>query len=270
MDFDFFPRDDFAKRYGPWAVVAGGCEEVGAALARAVAAHGIRLFLIDKHPEPLVALSRSITAASQVEVRAAPLDLTAPAELAQARALTAAMEVGLFIYDSGPRRSGGRFVEQPLAQLLLTIQRNVIGPVALSHHYAAQMAQQGRGGIILIGSIEGCPGQADAAIHSGSKACEQVVTEGLWHELKPAGVDALCCVAAYGGTSAQDPGSASRPHSIPDAAIVAAEALEHLKDGPIWFAGENNRASARTLCTPDRRAASELISAQAAHPRRVH
>ncbi len=267
MDFDFFPRDDFAKRYGSWAVVAGGCEEIGAALARAVAAHGIRLFLIDKSPEPLVALSRSITAASQVEVRAAPLDLSAPGDLEQARALTAGLEVGLFIYDSGPRRRDGRFVEQPLTQLLRTIQHNVIGPVALSHHFAAQMARRARGGIILIGSIEGCAGQAEAAIHSGSKAFEQIFTEGLWHELKPAGVDALCCVAAYGGTSAQDPGL---PHSIPDAAIIAKEALEHLKDGPIWFAGESNRASARTLCTPDRRAASELISAQAAHPRRVH
>jgi short-subunit dehydrogenase len=259
MDFDLVPRDDFARRYGPWAVVAGGCEEIGAALARGVAAHGIRLFLIDQNPEPLVALSRSITAASQVEVRAAPLDLTAAADLLQVTALTAGLEVGLFIYDSGPPRERGRLVEQPLDPLLRTIQRNVIGPAALCHHYAPPMVRRGRGGIILIGSIEGCAGCAGAATYSGSKAFEQIFIEGLWHELKPFGVNALCCIAAYTPPSAQGTAS-NKPRPSPASEIISREALEHLTDGPIWFAGEDNRASAQALCTPDRRAASELIS----------
>ena len=41
---------------------------------------------------------------------------------------------------------------------------------------------------------------------------------------------------------------------------VAQEGLDHLEDGPTWFAGETNRAFAEMLCTPDRRAATELLS----------
>jgi uncharacterized protein len=72
MELELTPRDAFFKQYGPWAVIAGGSEGVGAAFARKIAAHGINLFLIACKPEPLVALSKEVTAQSQVEVRAAP------------------------------------------------------------------------------------------------------------------------------------------------------------------------------------------------------
>lgn len=37
MELDLGPRDEFYKRYGPWAVIAGGSEGVGAAFARKIA-----------------------------------------------------------------------------------------------------------------------------------------------------------------------------------------------------------------------------------------
>src|SRR5260370_9653971 len=85
----------FGKQYGPWAVIAGGSEGVGAAFARKVAAHGINLLLLARKPQPLVELSKTITRESQVEVRAAPLDLTVPDVLERVRALTDGLEVGL-------------------------------------------------------------------------------------------------------------------------------------------------------------------------------
>ncbi len=251
MDFDLYPRDEFARQYGPWAVIAGGCEGVGGAFARAIAAHRIRIFLFDKKPQPLVALSRSITAHNQVEVRAAPLDLTVDADLEQAKMLTAGLEVGLFVFDGAGGEERAPFVQSPLEAVLQTIRRNVIGPTTLCHHYAAEMCRRQRGGIVIVGSIQGCAGGAEMAAYAGSMAFEQIFTEGLWHELKPYGVDVLCCVA--GAIPAR-----GRNHGV-DPAMIAQGGLAHLKDGPTWFVGDNGEA-ARLLCTPDRRAATRLMN----------
>ncbi len=260
MDFDLNPRDDFARQYGPWAVIAGGCEGAGAAFARAIAAHKIRIFLIDQKPEPLVALSRSITAQYQVEVRAAPLDLSAFPGLEQAKMLTHGLEVGLFAFDAAYQGGRGRFVENPLEGAIQVIRHNVIGFTTLCHHYAAEMCRRCRGGIILLGSLQGCAGGADVAAYCGSRAFEQILCEGLWHELRPMGIDVLCCITGTALSAGGHRGLTPEQTDAPiDFAAAACEGLEHLKDGPTWFAGES-AASASLLCTPNRRAATELIT----------
>jgi uncharacterized protein len=145
MELELSPRDDFYKQYGPWAVIAGGSEGIGAAFARKIAAHGIKLFLVARKPEPLVELSKAITAQSQVEVRAAPLDLTAAADVGELKALTHGLEVGLFIYNAGLEGGHGLFVDRPLEAALQNIRLNVLGLTILCHHFGAQMRKRGRG-----------------------------------------------------------------------------------------------------------------------------
>ncbi len=59
-------------RYGPWAVIAGGSEGVGAAFARKLAAAGINLVLVARKPEPLAAVADEIRGTSNVAVRTLP------------------------------------------------------------------------------------------------------------------------------------------------------------------------------------------------------
>ncbi len=273
MELDLTPRDDFYKQYGPWAVIAGGSEGVGAAFARKIAAHGIKPFLIARKPEPLVALSKSITAESQVEVRAAPLDLTVAAEVEEVKALTAGLEVGLFIYNAGLEGGHGLFVDRPLEAALQIIRLNVLGPTILAHHFGAAMRQRGRGGIILVGSLGGCAGGANVAAYSASKAFEQMLGEGLWYELRPFGVDVLSYVIGNTrtpaivrhGTRLEESG-----YFVMEPEDVAQEGLDHIKDGPTWFAGETNRDFAKALCTADRRAATELMSMATSSVKPIH
>ena len=41
---------DFAKRYGPWAVIAGGSEGIGSAFADRLANQGLKLLLPGSQP----------------------------------------------------------------------------------------------------------------------------------------------------------------------------------------------------------------------------
>lgn len=253
----------FGKQYGPWAVIAGGSEGVGAAFARKIAAHGINLFLVARKPDPLVELSREIAERSRVEVRAAPLDLTRPDILEQVKVLTAGLEVGLFIYNAGLEGGHGLFVDRPLDAAMQIVRLNVIGPTALCHHFGGEMRKRGRGGIILVGSMGGCAGGANIAAYAASKAYEQVLGEGLWYELKPFGVNVLSYVIGNTRTPAIERYGTRLEESgyfIMEPDDVAQEGLDHLEDGPTWFPGDTNKEFAKALCTPDRRVATELLS----------
>lgn len=48
---------DFAKRYGPWAVVTGASDGIGRAMARAIAGRGLDLALVARRRERLEALA---------------------------------------------------------------------------------------------------------------------------------------------------------------------------------------------------------------------
>ncbi|WP_082964681.1 SDR family NAD(P)-dependent oxidoreductase [Mycobacterium sp. E796] len=78
---------DLAK-YGPWAVIAGGSEGVGAEFAQQLASGGCNLVLIARKPGPLEATARKCREIG-AEVRALALDLTDPQSTAPIIAETA-------------------------------------------------------------------------------------------------------------------------------------------------------------------------------------
>jgi short-subunit dehydrogenase len=64
------------KKYGPWALITGGSEGVGAEAARQLAADGFKLVLVARKPEPLEALKAELEAKG-TEVRIKSVDLSA-------------------------------------------------------------------------------------------------------------------------------------------------------------------------------------------------
>src|SRR5207245_7420776 len=88
------------EKYGPWALVIGGSEGVGAAFARLLAADGFKLVLVARKPGPLEELAAELRAGG-AEVRLLSADLAQPEVLAQVRTVTDDIEVGLLIYNAG-------------------------------------------------------------------------------------------------------------------------------------------------------------------------
>ena len=86
---------DFA-RYGPWAVIAGGSEGVGAEFARELAGAGVNLVLIARKPDRLERTADTCRR-SGVDVRTVAVDLTSPEALDRVVAATSDVEVGLLI-----------------------------------------------------------------------------------------------------------------------------------------------------------------------------
>lgn len=255
-----------AEKYGPWAVIAGGSEGIGASFARKLAHHGINVALLARKPEPLEEVARELRASTKVQVRTASIDLTAPDLKERLAHLTGDIEVGMVVYNAGAENAMVPFLDRPLDQLMRVIGVNVIGTTVMLHQLAAPMRARRRGGIIVVGSMAGFAGGSRMAVYTGSKAYEQMLTETLWWELKPFGIDVLMLIAGTTKTPAMARMGVNLEgtgHPVMDPDDVAQEGLDNLANGPTWVAGAHNREAAKFMCTPDRKAAVEMVSASA-------
>lgn len=231
------------NRYGPWAVIAGGSEGVGAAFARQLAQAGINLVLIARKPEPLAETAQACSALG-AEVRTLALDLTKRQSIDEIIGATEDLDVGLFIYNAGANSYGSTFLDGDLAGFQTVLDLNVNSQLALVHHYGRKMRDAGRGGILLVGSMSGYLGQYQQSIYGGVKAFGRIFAESLWLELADSGVDVLELVLGVTRTPAMQ--RAGLNFDLPGISVsepedVAREGLEHLADGPVWIAGGNAR-----------------------------
>lgn len=229
------------EKYGPWAVIAGGSEGVGAAFAHQLAEAGINLVLIARKPEPLAETAAAVEARG-VEVRTVQADLLDPEALSAIREVTDGLEVGLLIFNAGANSYGHEFVTGDLSKVRGVIELNITAQLALTHHFGALMAARGRGGILLVGSLAGYLGQAEISVYSAVKAFSRVFAEGLWLEMRDRGVDVLELVLGVTRTPAME--RAGLAFDLPGLNVaepedVAREGLAHLADGPVWVAGGN-------------------------------
>ncbi|MBW2262630.1 MAG: SDR family NAD(P)-dependent oxidoreductase [Deltaproteobacteria bacterium] len=233
----------FGERYGPWALVAGASDGLGAAFGRAIAARGLSVVLVARSADKLEALAEEIRSEHGVEARPVVQDLGSPDLVDALEEKTAGLEVGLVVYNAGLSIIGP-FLDQPLENHLETLQVNCRGPLALTHHYGRPMARRGRGGIVLMSSLAGFQGSALVASYSASKAFDLVLGESLWEELREQGVDVLSCCAGATRTPnyiASEPvhGRLKAPEMEPEE--VVEEALASLGSRACVVAGSGNR-----------------------------
>lgn len=241
------------RKYGPWAVVAGGSEGVGAEFAYLLAGSGISLVLVARRTGPLeqtAARCRSLG----VEVRTVATDLAGPGGAGAVMAATTGLEVGLLIYNAGANTHSSEFLDGDLAGFQRVIDLNVTAMMALTRHYGRAMRERRRGGILLVGSMAGYLGTVRHTVYGGVKAFGRIFAEGLWVELRDYGVDVLELVLGVTRTPAMErlglnfdiPGM-----NVADPADVAREGLENLPNGPVHVAGGNGDDVARRN-DPDR------------------
>jgi short-subunit dehydrogenase len=236
----------FGAKYGPWAVVAGASEGLGAAFASELAGRGLHLILLARRAPALDEVRASIVAKHSVEVRTAAVDLGEADVLARVRAATEGVDIGLLVYNAAYSEIGA-FLDQSIAAKLKTLDVNCRAPLLLADHFGRTMVARGRGGILLMSSLAGFQGSALVTVYAATKAFNTVLGEGLWDELRRHGVDVLPFVAGatttpnYVKTEPKNPGVFRPPLMSPEA--VAREALDALGHGPRAVAGGANRVA---------------------------
>lgn len=262
----------FVQQYGPYALIAGASEGIGAAFARQLATRGLGLVLVARRPQPLDELADELRSTTDVDVRTAALDLTAPDVDERLAAATDGLDIGLLVYNAGAAHGAADFYDEPVDVALRMVGLNCVGPVVACHRFGGAMRERGRGGIVLVGSMAGTAGCGRVATYAATKAFDQVLAEGLWKELAPHGVHVVALIAGATDTPALARSGARRDtegYPPMDPAEVAREGIEHLADGPTWYAGEANRAAAAFFRTAERAQVVELLSAgtDALYPR---
>jgi uncharacterized protein len=234
-------------RYGPWAVVAGGSEGVGAEFALQLAGAGLNLVLIARKQAPLEETAATCRGLG-VEVRTLAMDLVEATAVTRIVDATADIEVGLLIYNAGANTHSEEFLDGDMAAFGRVIDLNVGAMMALVSHFGRPMRDRRRGGLLLVGSMAGYLGSVRHTVYGGVKAFGRIFAESLWLELREYDVDVLELVLGVTRTPAMErvglnfdvPGL-----RVAEPADVAREGLAQLSIGPVHVAGGNGDDVAR-------------------------
>lgn len=246
----------FLGRYGPWALIAGASEGIGAAFAQSLAARGVNLVLVARRPEPLAALAATLPS-SCVTVTA---DLATTEGLDVVVAACADREIGLVVANAAVSPIG-RFVDMPADELSYALDLNARAPLLLARAFLPAMAERRRGGFIIMSSVAGQQGTPPITLYAATKSFGAVLAEGLWAELRGSGVDVLACVAGAVLTPGLATAMAKPAPGTLTADRVAETALDHLGRGPRVVPGALMRVSAVVMSRLlPKRAAIAIIS----------
>ena len=145
-------RDEkFLAKYGPWGVVTGASQGIGAEYARQMAEKGMNVVLVARNAGKLHEFAQELRSQHGVDVKIVAQDLGKPEGLEQVKQATEGLEVGMLVNNAGMWQFGS-FLENDINKDLQSVSLNVEAPMVLSHHFAGKMAERGKGGIINVGS----------------------------------------------------------------------------------------------------------------------
>ncbi|MDX2159059.1 MAG: SDR family oxidoreductase [Hyphomicrobiaceae bacterium] len=173
----------------PFAVVTGGSEGIGLAIARELVGRGYNLLLIARHAERLDAAAASLRAGTATEIATLALDLTRPDTPAIIDARLEGLDghVDLLVNNAGIGHCGA-FADIRPDDLEALLALNVAVPLRLMRHVLPGMRARRRGGILNVASLGGfVPGPWQATYYA-SKAMLLSASEAVAAEVRGYGI----------------------------------------------------------------------------------
>ncbi len=182
--------NDFAVRFGPWAVVTGASSGIGEAFARQLAGKGIHLVLIARRDDRLRKLADDLQDRHSVNTRIVPADLAADDFLPVVAEATHELDIGLLVNNAGVLRAG-RFLNHELHDELNQLNLNTRAMLVLAHHFGRRLRERGRGGVVFVASTLAFAGVPGMSGYAASKAHALTFAEGFASEVAGDGITVL-------------------------------------------------------------------------------
>lgn len=181
---------------GRVAVVTGGAQGIGFAVAERLARAGAKVAIWDMDAD----LARQ--AAQALDGRSFAVDVADTAAVAQAAAATEAAlgQVGVLVTSAGIAGSNGPVVAYDPAEWRQIIEINLTGTFNCCRSILPQMQAQGYGRVVTVASIAGKEGNPNAAAYSASKAGVIALTKSLGKEHAGQNIAVNCVTPAAAKT----------------------------------------------------------------------
>jgi 2-dehydro-3-deoxy-L-rhamnonate dehydrogenase (NAD+) len=173
---------------GRVAVITGGAQGIGYAVAERMVRSGATLALWDIDEAKLAEAAHSLAALGKVGTQR--VELTDPAAVAQAAADAHQRHgrIDILVNNAGITGGNGTTWELDPAIWRRTIEVNLIAPYLVCRAVVPRMLEAGYGRIVNVASVAGKEGNANASHYSASKAGLIALTKSLAKELATKGV----------------------------------------------------------------------------------
>ena len=195
--------NSFKETYGPWALVTGASDGIGAALAKEVASRGVNVVLTARRTEVMEQLGATLRSEYGIETQVVPADLGRPDDIDALLDKIEHREIGLYVGCAG-FATAGSFAGNDRESELNMIDVNCRGLVDLCHRTVGAMVVRRRGGVILMSSIVAFQGVENMTNYAATKAFVQTFGEGLQREVAMHGITVVASAPGPVGTGFSD------------------------------------------------------------------
>lgn len=190
---------------GRVALVTGGGQGLGRAIARRLACEGARVAIAQRNPEPLERTAADIRAAGG-EVIAVPTDVAVPEQVDRlAEAVQEAFGgVDILINNAGFNRRRSSFMEIDLAAWNEVLGGNLTGPFLCAKAVVPGMIERRWGRIVNVGALQAWWPLSGNAAYASAKGGLVSLTRSLAVDLTRFGIIVNCIVVGPVDPKAED------------------------------------------------------------------
>ncbi len=164
------------------AVITGGAQGIGYAIAQRLLDGGAKVSLWDVDADALLAARNTLSVRGEVATVIADITLSEQVDGAAAQTESAWGAIDILVHSAGIAGMNAPVADYPQAEWRRVIDINLLGTFLVNQAVVKRMIARNYGRIVNIASIAGKEGNPNAAAYSASKAGVIALTKSLGKE----------------------------------------------------------------------------------------